>query len=78
MTWIQALSLAVTILIPAVLGLVGWVWTLWQSHHALRLKVAEEYPKTQSLDEMKRDIRELRTVVFKIAQRMDITVLAEP
>lgn len=78
MTWIQALSLAVTILCPAVLGLVAWVWALWQSHHALKLKVAEEYPKAQALDEIKRDIRELRSVVFKIANRLDITVLAEP
>ena len=78
MTSETIISVALAVLVPAVLGLVGWVWALWQSHHALKLKVAEEYPKAQALDEIKRDIRELRAVVFKIANRLDITVLAEP
>jgi len=78
MNWQQFLGIAVSILIPAVTGMLLWVWALWQSHHALKLKVAEEYPKAQALDEIKKDVRELRDVVYRIALKMEVPVFTEP
>ena len=78
MTEQQLVSVVLAVLMPAVLGLVGWVWTLWQSHHALKIKVAEEYPKTQALNDIKSDIKELRDVVYRIALKMDVPVFSEP
>lgn len=53
-------------------GLVVWVWALWRDHTALKLKVAEEYPKNSTLSEIKNDLHDLRIVVFKIAERLEI------
>lgn len=72
------MGIMVTIMVPAVIGLVAWVWTLWQSHNALKLKVAEEYPKAHALDEIKNDVRLLRDVVYRIALKMDVPVFTEP
>lgn len=62
----------------AVVGLVAWVWLLWRSHHALQLKVAEEYMRHSSFDEVKDEIKALRDVVYRIALKMDVPVFTEP
>lgn len=56
-------------------GLVVWVWALWRDHHALRVKVAEDYPKNTALTELKDEIRDLRDVVYRIAMRLEVPVL---
>jgi hypothetical protein len=38
----------------------------------VKLKVAEEYPKNSTLNEIKNDLHDLRIVVFKIAERLEI------
>jgi hypothetical protein len=72
------LGILVSIMVPAVVGLLAWVWSLWQSHNNLKLKVAEEYPKAQALSDIKRDIESLRDVVYRIALKMDVPVFTEP
>ena len=39
-----------TLLGAAVVGIVTWVWSLWKSHNALQLKIAEEYTKGPAMD----------------------------
>lgn len=70
----QIAIIALSIAVPA---LVGWVWALWQSHNALRLKVAEEYLKNESLDGLRKEIHELRAVVYRIAVKMEVPVFSE-
>lgn len=72
------LGILVSVMIPAVIGLLAWVWSLWQSHNALKLKVAEEYPKAQALQDIKKDIEQLRDVVYRIALKMEVPVFTEP
>jgi len=38
-----------SVLGAGIVGLVAWLWALWKSHTDLRLKLAEEYPKTPSM-----------------------------
>lgn len=68
----------IKILTPAVAGLLAWVWALWRSHNDLRLKVAEECLKTNSLQEVKDELHALRDVVYRIAVKMDVPVFTEP
>ena len=56
-------------------GLVGWVWALWRDHNSLKVKVAEEYPKHNALSELKAEIRDLRDVVSRIANRLEVPVI---
>jgi hypothetical protein len=56
-------------------GLVGWIWALWRDHNALKVKMAEEYPKHTALTELKDEIRDLRDVVYRIAMRLEVPVL---
>lgn len=41
-----------TILGAGIVGIVTWVWALWKSHNELRLKIAEDYPKSNSVKEI--------------------------
>jgi hypothetical protein len=61
----------------AIVGLVVAVITLWREFAAHRLHVAEVYMNSHDVDEMKRDLRELRDVVFKIAVKMDVPTFTE-
>lgn len=60
-----------------IVGLVVWVWALWNSHNALKLKVAEEYLRHNQLDELKSEVRSLRDIVYKIAIKMEVPVFSE-
>ena len=61
----------------AIVGLVVAVITLWREFAAHRLHVAEVYMNSNDVDDMKRDLRELRDVVFKIAVKMDVPTFTE-
>lgn len=64
---------------PAILGLVAWIWLLWRSHHALQLKVAEEYVRKDGLNEIKNEIKDdinsLRELMYRIAGRLEVPVI---
>lgn len=62
----------------AIVGLVVAVITLWREFAAHKLHVAEVYMNSHDVDEIKRDLRELRDVVFKIAVKMDVPTFSEP
>lgn len=70
-------ELIVSLLGAGVAGLVVWVWALWRSHHDLKLKVAEDYLKRDSLEEFKQEIHALRDVVYRIAVKMEVPVFTE-
>lgn len=70
----QAALVALSIAVPA---LVGWVWSLWQAHNALKLKVAEEYLKNEALVDLRKEIHELRSIVYRIAVKMEVPVFSE-
>ena len=70
-------SLLVYLLGTGVVGLTVWVWALWVSHNNLKLKVAEEYLKNESLAELKTEIHSLRDVVYRIALKMEVPVFSE-
>lgn len=71
--WVPSLIGSVALALGS--GLVVWVWALWRDHHALKVKVAEEYPKHNALTELKDEIRDLRDVVYRIAMRLEVPVL---
>jgi hypothetical protein len=71
-------QLIVALLAAAIVGLVGWVWMLWRDHHALKVKVAEDYVRNGHLDEFRREIHALRDVVYRIALKMEVPVFTEP
>lgn len=71
--WLPTLIGSVALALAS--GLVGWIWALWRDHHALRVKIAEEYPKVTALTELKEEIRDLRDVVYRIAMRLEVPVL---
>lgn len=62
----------------AIVGLVATNVALWRELSAHKLHVAEVYMNSHDVDEMKRDLRELRDVVFKIAVKMDVPTFTEP
>ena len=70
-------NVVIAVLSIAVPGLVGWVWALWVSHHALKVKIAEEYLRNESLNELKKEIHELRSIVYRIALKMEVPVFSE-
>lgn len=72
-SWVPSLIGSVALALCS--GLVVWVWALWRDHNALRVKVAEEYPKHDALTELKNEIRDLRDVVYRIANRLEVPVL---
>lgn len=61
----------------AIVGLVATNIALWRELSAHKLHVAEVYMNNHDVDEMKRDLRELRDVVFKIAVKMDVPTFTE-
>lgn len=72
-SWIPTILGAIALALAS--GLVGWVWALWRDHHALRVKIAEEYPRNHTIDNLKEEIKELRYIVWKIAEKLDVPVL---
>ena len=75
---LRLMAIAVPVLSLCVLGLVGWVWALWQGHNQLRLHVAENTLKPTSLQEVKTELHSIRDVVYRMALKMDVPVFTEP
>jgi hypothetical protein len=72
-TWIPTVMATAAMMLAS--GLVGWVWALWREHHALRLKLAEEYPSHTTFRELKDEVGKLRDVVYRIADRLEVPVI---
>jgi hypothetical protein len=68
----EIFRIVVPVLTVATCAIVGWVWSLWQSHNDFRLKVTEEYIRREALKEFKEDLHQVRTLVFAIARRLEI------
>lgn len=62
----------------AIVGIVVALITLWREFAAHKLHVAEVYMNSHDVDEIKRDLRELRDIVWKIAAKMDVPTFSEP
>lgn len=71
-TWLPTIMASAAMMLAS--GLVGWVWALWREHHALRVKLAEEYPNHAMHRETKEEISKLRDVVYRIADRLEVPV----
>lgn len=72
-TWIPTAMATAAMMLAS--GLVGWVWALWREHHALRVKLAEEYPSQTTFKELKEEVGKLRDVVYRIADRLEVPVI---
>lgn len=72
-SWIASLMSGAALMLAS--GLVGWVWALWREHHALRVKLAEEYPNHTTFRELKEEVGKLRDVVYRIADRLEVPVI---
>lgn len=57
-----------------VVGLVVWVWALWNSHNQHKLHVAENYIKSEDVDAIRRDLDIVKNVMFEIAGKLGVTV----
>lgn len=62
----------------AIVGIVVALITLWREFAAHKLHVAEVYMNSHDVDEIKRDLRELRDIVWKIAAKMEVPTFSEP
>lgn len=74
----QISQILVYLIGAAIVGIVVALITLWREFAAHKLHVAEVYMNSHDVDEIKRDLRELRDVVFKIAVKMDVPTFTEP
>ena len=72
-SWIPTVLATASMMLAS--GLVGWVWALWREHHALRVKLAEEYPNHTTFRELKDEVGKLRDVVYRIADRLEVPVI---
>lgn len=61
----------------AIVGLFGWVALLWKSHMDLKVKVAEEYLKHDALQALTNEMHSLRSLVYRIAVKMDVPVVTD-
>lgn len=43
-----------SVLAAGLVGIVTWVWSLWKSHNDLRIKIAEDHPKGETMKEIVR------------------------
>lgn len=73
-------SLINPFILAGVVGFVGWVWTLWREHNslkadmaALKLHIAENYPRNGSLNELQREVRHIAKIVERIAGKVGVS-----
>lgn len=59
---------------PAIVGLVTAVVFLWREFASYKLHIAENYVKKGDLEEMKRDVRDMKSVVYEIAAKVGVTI----
>lgn len=72
-SWLPTLIGSVALALAS--GLVGWVWALWREHHSLSLKLVQEYPNNSVIKEFKDEIKELRYIVWKVAEKLEVPVM---
>lgn len=72
-SWVPTLIGSVALALAS--GLVGWIWALWRDHHALKLKLAENYPNNTVFKEFREEVKELRYIVWEIAKKLEVPVL---
>ncbi len=58
----------------SIVGLIGCVWALWNSHHNLKLHISEHYIKKDSFDEVKRELRSLTVMMYKVASKLGVSI----
>lgn len=62
----------------AIVGLVAALAKLWHDFYAHKLHVAEQYMNSQDAEEIKQDLRALRDVVYRVANKLEVPVFSEP
>ena len=67
-------GLITTLIGAAIAGIVTALVALWREFSAHKLHVAEQYANKELLDEFKGDLKELRYIVWRIAERLEIPV----
>lgn len=67
-------GLITTLIGAAIVGIVTALVALWREFSAHKLHVAEQYANKELLDEFKGDLKELRYIVWRIAERLEIPV----
>jgi len=60
-----------------VLGLVAALAKLWHDFYAHKLHVAERYMNSEDAEEIKQDLRALRDVVYRVADKLEVPVFSE-
>ena len=67
-------GLITTLIGAAIVGIVTALVALWREFSAHKLHVAEQYANKELLGEFKGDLKELRYIVWRIAERLEIPV----
>lgn len=74
-----------SLLVAAIVGLVTAVVHLWREQNtgerrlsSLELKIAEKYLTKGDLDEVKTDVREIRHLVHRLCDKLEVPVVTEP
>lgn len=62
----------------SIVGLVGALAKLWHDFYAHKLHVAEHYMSSNDAEEIKQDLRALRDVVYRVANKLEVPVFTEP
>lgn len=67
--------------VPASVGYVGWsiasIIRLRVDLAALKLHVAENYPKHKDLDEIKKELRQLSMMIYEIAGKLGVPIRSD-
>lgn len=71
-------EVVVYLVCASIVALVGALAKLWHDFYAHKLHVAEQYMSGHDAEEMKQDIRALRDVVYRIANKLEVPVFSEP
>lgn len=74
----QIVQVVVYLICVAIAGLVGALAKLWHDFYAHKLHVAEQYMSSQDAEEIKQDLRALRDVVYRVANKLEVPVFSEP
>lgn len=74
----QLSDLLVYLIGVAIVGLVAAVAKLWHDFYMHRLHVAERYMNSEDAEEIKQDLRALRDVVYRVANKLEVPVFSEP
>lgn len=59
---------------PSIIGLVTAIIFLWREITAYKLHVAETYVKKGDLNELKKDVREMKGVIYDVASKLGVSI----